>query len=145
LKGLGKAGQAWLTRPTLEPNGKAGLMSGSQLEFTPKQDIEFRQFVAKQRIAAIAIAALVVVKAVSSLQDLPSLNWQVVMFGVASFVAAGYACYTLYLSSSRLYKITQTSGNDLHHLFSGLRSLENCLAALALAILFSMIPAYIAT
>lgn len=118
-------------------------MSKSQLEFTPKQDAEFRQFVAKQRLAAIAIAALVVVKAASSLPSLPSLNWQVVMFGVASFVAAGYSCYALYLSSSRLYKITQTSGNDIGYLFSGLRSLESCLAALALAILFGIIPAYI--
>lgn len=119
-------------------------MSKSQLEFTPKQDVEFRQFVAKQRIAAMAIAALVVFKGVSSLPALASLNWQEIMFGVASFIAAGYSCYALYLSSSRLYKITQTSGQDIHHLFSGLRSLENCLAALALAILFSIIPAYIA-
>jgi hypothetical protein len=119
-------------------------MSSSQLEFTAKQDVEFRQFVAKQRIAAIAIAALVIFKAASALPGLPSLNWQVVMFGVASFAAAGYSCCALYLSSSRLYKITQTSGRDISYLFSGLRSLENCLASLALAILFSIIPAYIA-
>jgi hypothetical protein len=119
-------------------------MSRSQLEFTAKQDVEFRQFVAKQRIAAIAIAALVIFKAASALPGLPSLNWQVVMFGVASFAAACYSCCALYLSSSRLYKITQSSGRDISHLFSGLRSLENCLASLALAILFSIIPAYIA-
>jgi hypothetical protein len=118
-------------------------MLKSQLEFTPKQDVEFRQLVAKQRIAAMAIAALVVFKAASSLPSFSGQNWQEVMFGVASFAAAGYSCYALYMSSSKLYRITQTSGNDVNHLFAGLRSLENCLAALALAILFSIIPAYI--
>ncbi|MEB3296325.1 MAG: hypothetical protein VKL23_02185 [Cyanobacteriota bacterium] len=130
--------------PTLDANGKTEPMSRSQLEFTPKQDAEFRQFVAKQRIAAIAIAALVLFKAASTLPGLPFLNWQVIMFGVASFAAACYSCCALYVSSSRLYKITQTSGNDIGYLFSGLRSLENCLASLALAILFSIIPVYLA-
>ena len=38
-------------------------MAKFQFEFTPKQDAEFRQLVAKQRIAAMAIAVLVLVKA----------------------------------------------------------------------------------
>ena len=118
-------------------------MAKFQFEFTPKQDVEFRELVAKQRIAAIAIAVLVVIKAGGALQDVSSANWQEIMFAVASFLAAMYSCYSLYFSSVRLYRITNTAGNDLSNLFAGLQGLENCFAALALAILFSVIPDYL--
>ena len=98
---------------------------------------------AKQRIAAIAIAVLVVIKAGGALQDVSSANWQEIMFAVASFLAAMYSCYSLYFSSVRLYRITNSAGNDLSNLFGGLQGLENCFAALALAILFSVIPDYL--
>ena len=114
-----------------------------QFEFTPKQDAEFRQLVAKQRIAAMAIAVLVLVKAGGSLAGAMSSSWQQVMFMALSFVASLYSCYTLYLSSMNLYRITKTSGNDMGHLFAGLQGLQNCFAALALAILFNIIPDYL--
>jgi hypothetical protein len=57
--------------------------------------------------------------------------------------AAMYSCYSLYFSSVRLYRITNSAGNDLSNLFAGLQGLENCFAALALAILFSVIPDYL--
>ena len=118
-------------------------MAKFQFEFTPKQDVEFRELVAKQRIAAIAIAVLVVIKAGGALAGAMSSNWQQVMFMSLSFVASMYSCYSLYFSSVRLYRITNSAGNDLSNLFAGLQGLENCFAALALAILFSVIPDYL--
>jgi len=119
------------------------MMAKFQFEFTPKQDVEFRELVAKQRIAAIAIAVLVVIKAGGALQDVSSANWQEIMFAAASFLAAMYSCCALYFSSVRLYRITSSAGNDMGNLFAGLQNLENCFAALALAILFSVIPDYV--
>ncbi|MEB3201236.1 MAG: hypothetical protein VKK05_00290 [Synechococcus sp.] len=122
-------------------------MARFQFEFTPKQDAEFRELVAKQRIAAVAIAVLVVIKAFSSLPGAFSGgfagNWQAIVFGVASFVAALYSCFSLYRSSARLDRITKSSGNDMGYLFSGLQGLENCFVSMALAILFNLVPDYI--
>ena len=118
-------------------------MAKFQFEFTPKQDVEFRQLVAKQRIAAIAIAVLVLVKAWGSFAGAMSANWQQVMFEALSFVASMYSCYALYLSSLNLYRITRSSGKDMDHLFAGLQGLQNCFAALALAVLFSIVPDYL--
>jgi len=116
-----------------------------QFEFTPKQDAEFRQLVAKQRIAAIAIAVLVLVKAGGSLAGVMSANWQQVMFMALSFVASMYSCYALYSSSVNLYRITKSSGSDMGHLFAGLQGLQNCFAAFALAVLFNIIPDYLSS
>lgn len=118
-------------------------MSQPQFEFTPKQDAEFRELVAKERMAAIAIAVLIAIKAAGSLGAAFSANWQAAMFALASFVAGIYACYALYISSQKFYKITQTNGKDMNHLFAGLQGLENCFTAMALAILFSIVPEYI--
>lgn len=117
-------------------------MAKFQFEFTPKQDAEFRQLVAKQRIAAMAIAVLVLVKG-GSLAGVMSANWQQVMFMVLSFVASMYSCYALYSSSVNLCRITKSSGSDMGYLFAGLQGLQNCFAALALAVLFNIIPDYL--
>jgi hypothetical protein len=119
-------------------------MNEPQFEFTPKQDIEFRELVAKERLAAIAIAALLTLKFASQATSMSNTNWQATLFTFASFAAGIYACYALFASSKKLYKITQTNGKDLRHLFSGLQSLENFFVATALAILFSIVPDFIA-
>ena len=55
-----------------------------------------------------------------------------------------YSCYALFCSGQKLYKITQSNGKDLRHLFGGLQQLENFFAAIALAILFDIIPDFLA-
>jgi hypothetical protein len=118
-------------------------MNEPQFEFTPKQDIEFRELVAKEQIAAIAIGALMVFKLIAGLSSgLPSLNWQAAVLLLASFAAGIYSCFALYGSSRKLYRITQSNGKDLKHLFAGLQGLENCFVALALSILFGVVADY---
>ena len=119
-------------------------MDEPQFEFTPKQDVEFRELVAKEKLAAIAIAVLITLKLVSRAGSLGTAGWQQILFATASFIAGMYSCYALFCSGQKLYKITQSNGKDLRHLFGGLQQLENFFAAIALAILFDIIPAFLA-
>ena len=118
-------------------------MEDPQFEFTPKQDIEFRELVAKEKLAAIAIAVLITLKLVSHAGSIGAAGWQQTLFAIASFIAGIYSCYALFCSGQKLYKITQSSGKDLRHLFAGLQKLENFFAAIALAILFDIIPDFL--
>jgi hypothetical protein len=120
-------------------------MDDQQFEFTPKQDIEFRELVAKEKIAAIAIAALMTLKLVSRAGSIGSAGWQEILFAVASFIAGIYSCCALFRSGQKLYRITQSNGKDLRYLFAGLQQLENFFAAIALAILFDIIPNFLAS
>ena len=120
-------------------------MDDQQFEFTPKQDIEFRELVAKEKIAAIAIAALMTLKLVSRAGSIGSTGWQEILFAVASFIAGIYSCCALFRSGQKLYRITQSNGKDLRYLFAGLQQLENFFAAIALAILFDIIPNFLAS
>jgi hypothetical protein len=119
-------------------------MDDPQFEFTPRQDVEFRELVAKEKLAAIAIAVLITLKLVSRAGSLGTAGWQQVLFSTASFIAGMYSCYALFCSGQKLYKITQSNGKDLRHLFGGLQQLENFFAAIALAILFDIVPAFLA-
>ena len=119
-------------------------MDDPQFEFTPKQDIEFRELVAKEKLAAIAIAVLMILKLVSRAGSIGTAGWQQILFAIASFIAGMYSWYALFCSGQKLYRITQSNGKDLRHLFAGLQQLENYFVAIALAILFDIVPDFIA-
>ena len=119
-------------------------MDDPQFEFTPKQDVEFRELVAKEKLAAIAIAVLMILKLASRAGSIGTAGWQQILFAIASFIAGMYSCYALFCSGQKLYRITQSNGKDLRHLFAGLQQLENYFVAIALAILFDIVPDFIA-
>ena len=114
-------------------------MQTPQFEFNQEQNAEFEELAAKARIAAIAIAALIVLDVISQSSSLLASGLWAIVLAAASFLAGAYSCYALFRSSERLHKITQSSGRDLSHLFAGLQCFENFFVGLALSILLHIV------
>jgi hypothetical protein len=118
-------------------------MEHPQYEFNQRQNAELEQLSGKARFAAIAIGLLVVLDVISQISSIEKSSDLAILFAIASFLAGAYACYSLICSSQKLYKITQTNGEDMRHLFGGLQYFENCFIGLAISIFFHIMTHFI--
>lgn len=118
-------------------------MEHPNYEFNQRQNSELEELSGKARIAAIAIGLLVVLDVISQISSTEDSSGLATLLAIASFLAGAYASYSLICSSQKLYKITQTNGEDLRHLFSGLQYFENCFIGLAIAIFFHIMTHFV--